>query len=528
VPVASATTGFTSFLMTPDFSMWNRPAIYLAAMTIAAVASLETLLNLEAVDKIDPQKRSSPPNRELLAQGVGNILSGLLGGLPVTSVIIRGSVNVSAGARTKLSAIFHGVLLLFSVVALPMYLNMIPLAALAAILFVTGIKLASPSLFRRMAAGGRYQLVPFLVTLLAIVFSDLLIGILIGLVVSIVFVLNSSIRFPVQTVKEKHLGSEVMRIELANQVSFLNRASIQAVLESTPKGTHLLLDGSSCDYIDPDVLSLFRDFRDTTAKARKVEISFRGFRRKYKMNDDIRYVEHATKELQQLLTPDDVLEILKEGNQRFLAGKRLSRNVLEQVVATSSGQYPLAAVLSCIDSRAPVETILDLGLGDIFSIRLAGNVTSPGVIGSLEYACSVAGAKLVMVLGHTRCGAVTSTVQAQYAGIDVGQATGCTHLHYIVDEIRHSINATDGSPESRVVHSGPPQSVAQVSEAIIEKVARQNVRHSLKQILNRSDTIRNLVEVGKVSMVGAMYDVATGEVEFYEKEAHGLMSAANR
>ncbi len=510
VPVADSVNGFMAFLSTPDFSKWNHPAIYTAAVTIAAVASLETILNLEAVDKLDPLKRCSPPNRELVAQGFGNMLSGLLGGLPVTSVVVRGSVNLAAGAQSKLSSIFHGILLLISVAALPIYLNMIPLSALAAILFVTGVKLASPALFRRMAAGGRYQLVPFLITLLAIVFSDLLIGILIGLGVSIVFVLNSSVRFPVRIVREKHLGSEVARIELPNQLSFLNLASIQSVLGSTPKGTHLLLDGSSCDYIDPDVLSLFREFRDSTAKAHKVEISFRGFKPKYGLNEDTRYVEHATKELQQLLTPDDVLEILKEGNQRFRAGQRLNRNLREQVAATSGGQYPFAAVLSCIDSRAPVETIFDLGLGDIFSIRMAGNVTSGGVFGSLEYACSVAGAKLVLVLGHTRCGAVTSTVQTQLAGIDIIEATKCDHLHNIVDEIRHSMNV---DREAAAATANPEY---------IELIARRNVFHSLEQIRTRSATIRKLVEAGRVAMVGAIYDVATGQVEFFTEESYGL------
>lgn len=516
VPVAQSLSEFTSFLSIPDFSVWNRPAVYGAAITIAAVASLETLLNLEAVDKLDPRKRSSPPNRELIAQGIGNMLAGLVGGIPVTSVVIRGSVNINAGASSKLSAIFHGVLLLTCVAAFPTYLNMVPLSALAAILLVTGMKLASPKLFRTMAAGGRYQFVPFIITLVAIVFSDLLIGVVIGLAVSAVFVLNSSMRFPVKVVREKHLGSEVTRIDLANQVSFLNRASLETLLNSAQRGTHLLLDGSNCDYIDPDILSLFREFRDTTAKARRVEISFCGFKPKYGLNDDTRYVAHATRELQQLLTPDDVLEILKEGNQRFVAGQRLSRNLREQVAATSAAQYPFAAVLSCIDSRAPVEMILDLGLGDVFSVRLAGNVTSGGVIGSLEYACSVAGARLVLVLGHTRCGAVTSTVQSRYSDSDIVQATGCEHLHNIVDEILHSMNKADEWPP------GP------VNQETIELVARQNVLHSLEQIRNRSSTLRSLVDAGKVGLLGAIYDVATGQIEFFTDQAYGFPQAAPR
>src|SRR5262249_26976129 len=160
------------------FAQWRNPAVYTAALTLAAVASLETLLNLEAVDKIDPLQRTSPPSRELIAQGAGNVVSGLLGGLPLTSVIVRSSVNIGAGARTKVSAGLHGVLPLVSVAVLPAVLNLIPLSCLGAILLVTGFKLASPALVRRMWEEGRYQFVPFAVTVAAIILTDLLVGVL--------------------------------------------------------------------------------------------------------------------------------------------------------------------------------------------------------------------------------------------------------------------------------------------------------------------------------------------------------------
>src|SRR5262249_34846668 len=176
------------------FAQWRNPAVYTAALTLAAVASLETLLNLEAVDKLDPQQRTSPPSRELIAQGAGNVVSGLVGGLPVTSVIVRSSVNITAGGRTKLAAGFHGGPLLVSVVLLPVWLNLIPLSCLAAILLVTGIKLASPALVQRMWGEGKYQFVPFIVTVAAIVLTDLLAGVLIGLVVSMSFILWSNVR----------------------------------------------------------------------------------------------------------------------------------------------------------------------------------------------------------------------------------------------------------------------------------------------------------------------------------------------
>ena len=210
--------------------------MYLAAVTIAAVASLESLLNLEATDKLDPQRRTSNPSRELMSQGIGNLVSGLIGGLPITTVIVRSSVNINAGGKTKLATIAHGALLLVSVVFLPAWLNLIPLSCLAAILLVTGIKLASPALVKRMWDEGRYQFVPFALTVVSIVLTDLLIGVLIGMMVSIGFILRSNVRRPLRRVVEKHLGGEVIHIELANQVSFLNRAALDRALNQIPRG----------------------------------------------------------------------------------------------------------------------------------------------------------------------------------------------------------------------------------------------------------------------------------------------------
>ncbi|MCX6847710.1 MAG: SulP family inorganic anion transporter [Verrucomicrobia bacterium] len=220
VPVAKDFGAFVGFLVFPNFSALANPAVYGAAITIAIVASLETLLNLEAVDKIDPQQRSSPPNRELIAQGIGNVTAGLIGGLPMTSVIVRSSVNINAGGKTKLSAFFHGCLLLGCVLLVPGLLNKIPLAALGAILLMTGLKLASPSLVKQMWSEGKNQFLPFLITVVAIVLTDLLIGIVIGLAVSIGFILHSNMRRPLRKFMEQHITGDVLRIELANQVSF--------------------------------------------------------------------------------------------------------------------------------------------------------------------------------------------------------------------------------------------------------------------------------------------------------------------
>ncbi len=211
-------------LVFPDFSYLAEPLIYTGAITLAIVASLETLLNLEAADKLDPQKRSSPPNRELWAQGAGNIVSGLIGGMPVTSVIVRSSVNANTGARSKYSTI-HGILLLLAVLFFVQLMNMIPLSALAAILIVTGFKLTHPKLFKQLYQKGWKQFLPFIITLVAILLTDLLTGILVGLFTSSAFILYGNFNKGVRVYKEKHLHGIVTRIELPSQVTFLNRSA---------------------------------------------------------------------------------------------------------------------------------------------------------------------------------------------------------------------------------------------------------------------------------------------------------------
>lgn len=513
VPVADDLAGLLRFLQTPDYTQWRNPAIYTAALTLAAVASLETLLNLEAVDKLDPRKRTSPPSRELVAQGVGNVVSGLVGGLPVTSVIVRSSVNINAGARTKLSAIFHGLLLLVCVALFPVWLNLIPLSCLAAILIVTGVKLASPGLFRRMWEEGKYQFAPFVITVVAIVLTDLLVGVLIGLAVSISFILWSNMRRPVRRIVEKHLGGDVVHIELANQVSFLNRAALARVLDEVPPGGHVLLDARATDYIDPDVLAMIREFDEQIGPARGIEVSLLGFRKRYQIEDRIQYVDYSTRDLQQAVTPQQVLQILKEGNERFRTGQRLTRDLGRQLQATASGQHPLAVIFSCIDSRTPAELIFDLGVGDIFSVRVAGNVTSRKILASIEYGCAVAGAKLVLVVGHTRCGAVTAAINLICSEQSAAEATGCQHLDHVVSEIQHSVEPS----VCRVADQLAPER----KEEFINEVARRNVARAVEQIRLQSETLDRLVREGKIAIVGAMYDVTTGAIEFLpESESH--------
>ncbi len=516
VPVAASAAAFFDLIRFPDFSAWTNPLIYKAAVTIALVASLETLLNLEAVDNLDPLKRSSPPSRELVAQGVGNMTAGLLGGIPVTSVIIRGSVNINAGSRTKLSTVVHGVLLLVSVALLPQLLNQIPLSCLAAILLVTGFKLASPKLMRQMYAEGRYQFIPFIVTVIAIVFTDLLIGILIGMAVAVSFILNSNFRRPLNATVETHLSGDVTRIELANQVSFLNRAVLDQTLEKIPRGGDVLISATYTDYIDPDVLEMIRDFKENVAPARGVRVSLKGFRSKYHLKDEIHYSEYATPEIQASLTPKQVLRMLKEGHRRFVSGQRLDRDLSRQLKLTEA-QNPLAVVLSCIDSRAPTELVFDLGLGDVFSVRVAGNVPSPNVLGSIEYACEVAKAKLILVMGHTRCGAVTAAVNLANSDKPLAEATGCQNIEKILTEIKHAV----GPGELRSLDRLSPAEHAD----FVDDVARRNVLRIVQELPAQSTTIRRLVNNGNIEIVGAMYNVVTRRIRFITDDGDELESA---
>jgi carbonic anhydrase len=510
VPVSKSALDFLSFLKFPDFSQFSNPAVYSAGLVLALIGSLESLLNLQAIDKLDRYKRVSPRNRELVAQGVGNICAGLIGGLPVTSVIVRSSANVNAGARTKLSAIFHGVLLFVCVLMMPGILNLIPKSCLAAVLLVTGYKLVNPSVFKEMWQEGKYQFVPFAATLLAIVFTDLLYGVLIGLAISIAFILNSNVRRPVRRVVEKHLAGELTRIELANQVSFLNRAALEQSLRDIPRNGHVLLDASGTDYIDPDILGMIREFRDQVAPTRGVKMSLYGFREKYQLEDQSQFVDHSTRELRDQLTPEQVLGILKDGNERFRTGMRLVRDFGRQLQSTANGQHPMAVILSCIDSRSPAELIFDLGLGDIFSVRVAGNVISPKVLGSMEFGTAVAGARLILVLGHTSCGAVGAAVKYANSSQSVSQATGCTHLEPIVHDIQKSI---DRSAHLQVANMSPDE-----LKSFVDSVARRHVLQCVEGILKESNIIRELAAKNQIAVVGAMYDISNGQIEFINGE----------
>ena len=274
LPLLSSWADATAVLVHPDFAALKQFETWRVALTLGVVASLETLLSLEATDRLDPYKRLAPPNRELAAQGVGNIVAGLLGGLPVTGVIVRSAANVDGGARTKLSAILHGVLLALAVVAIPGLLAQIPLAALAAILIYTGFKLAHPRQVLQLGRQGATQLLPFLITLGAILFTDLLVGIAIGLTAGLLFILFEHSRQPCFEVVSPP-GAVLCRIRLHEHVSFLAKPTLARFLETLAIGSRLEIDATRAKHVHHDVRELIADFRET-AVLRKIDLRLVG------------------------------------------------------------------------------------------------------------------------------------------------------------------------------------------------------------------------------------------------------------
>lgn len=275
LPIASSLTEFGGFFTFPNFSALSNINVYITALTIAIVASLETLLCVEATDKLDPQKRNTPTNRELIAQGTGNIFAGLIGGLPLTQVIVRSSANINSGGKTKISAIFHGLLMLVCAITIPNLLNKIPLASLAAVLLLVGYKLAKVSLFKEMYKLGWEQFMPFAVTVIAILFTDLLKGIGIGMALAIFYILRKNYRTSYFFHKEDVKEGEQIRIQLSEEVTFLNKASIQLMLEELPEKSNVIIDGSRSVSIDFDVIEIIQNFKKHGAKEKNITIELK-------------------------------------------------------------------------------------------------------------------------------------------------------------------------------------------------------------------------------------------------------------
>ncbi|MFT3681517.1 MAG: SulP family inorganic anion transporter [Ferruginibacter sp.] len=299
LPIAKSANEFFNFFSLPDFSGFMNGTVIVYGVAIALIATLETLLSIEAVDNLDPQRRVTNTNQELVAQGIGNSVAGLIGGLPVTSVIVRSSANVNAGAKSKFSAIIHGLLLLLSIVLIPGLLNLIPLSALAAVLLLTGYKLAKPSVFINFWKAGKYQFIPFIVTVVVIIAIDLfavipalsgkglLVGVFAGIIAATGAILHGNLKNSYFFHAEKHNLGDTINIRLSEEVSFLNKAAIRQTLDHMPANSTVVIDASNTKYIDYDVLELIKEFRDIKAPLKNIKYTLKGFREKYQMENEL-------------------------------------------------------------------------------------------------------------------------------------------------------------------------------------------------------------------------------------------------
>jgi carbonic anhydrase len=497
IPINHTFESFINQFELPAWQEWANPKVYVYAFILAAVASLEALLNLEAIEKLDNKRRYCSRNRELIAQGCGNVLSGLIGGLPITSVVIRGSVNIQAGAKTKLATIIHGLCILFVTVLIPNWINLIPLASLATILIYVGFKLTKPLIYKEMYLQGFSRFLPFLITVLAIIFTNLLTGILIGLFASFFFILKSNSQIQLDIVNEKHPFGIVKRIILPQHMSFLRKASLVAELDAIPNQSNLIIDARYTQYIDRDILEVLDVFMKNQAPSKKIALNMLGFKDHYEVHDRIDFLNVTTYDTQAALQPAEVLEILKEGNKRFVNDQPIHRSLPDEVKATSGTQHPIAIVLGCIDSRVPIETIFDMGVGDVFVARIAGNVVNDDILGSMEFACHISGAKLILVLGHTFCGAIK-------AACDNG-AEG--HLGALLDKIKPAVEA-----EQQTLTQRDSQ-----NKTFVTNVTKINIDNSLQYIVNKSAVLKRLINEKQVGLVGALYDVNSGQVHFEQQ-----------
>lgn len=482
-------------------ALWN-PKVYLYAIFIAAVGSLESLLTIQACEKLDKKKRRCSKDKELIAQGLGNVLGGLLGSLPITSVVVRSSVNIQAGSKTKFSAIAHGIILLSAMLLLPYWINKIPLACLAAILLHVGYTLASPKIFKDMYAQGHDRFISFFVTLSSIVIFNLLIGIIIGLIVSFFYILKRNSSSRIDIIKELHPSGNIYRLALPQQSTFLNRASIIAELDELPTHSQLIIDARHAEYIDKEIIQLIKEFKSEKAPIKKIATNLIGFKDSYDIHNQIDFINVTTYDKQNAINPSEALALLEEGNERFRTDKRINRCIKTEMIHTAKAQYPIALVLACIDSRVPVETVFDMGFGDLFVVRIAGNVINDDILGSIEFACHTANAKLIVVLGHTECGAISAAASSYESGL----------ITKLLDKIKPAVNIES--------HNHPHGDFNPKNPETLKLITEINIANTMLQIYDKSHTLKSMLDKKQIGITGAIYDIGSGNVEFKSYRSH--------
>ncbi|MBC6989656.1 SulP family inorganic anion transporter [Hymenobacter sp. BT491] len=488
LPVPQSAAEFVGLFTLPDFSQLTNPLVYQAAVAIALVASLEALLAVEATDELDPLKRKTPTNRELKAQGVGNFVSGLLGGLPLTSVIVRSSVSINAGGRTKLAALMHGSFLLLSVVLFPRLLNMVPWAALAAILLITGYKLARVSVFKQHFQAGLTEFLPFIVTIAAILLTDLLIGIGIGAVVGLFFILR-------ETYKNAHFfqhytvqGQEHLRISLGEHVSFLNKASIMTVLKDIPADTTVEIDGTNSAYIDRDVVAAIENFRET-ARQRNIQLIF------LRTGDSYAQTIAEQPHVSGKEADFEAYYKLFENNRNWVAEK-LRRN--PRFFEAAAQQTPKFLFIGCSDNHVSVSEITGTAPGEVFVHRNVANLvvsTDLNLMSVLQYAVDVLHIQHIIVCGHYGCRGVKAAMQNVEAGV---VSSWLSSVREVMQRHQHELGKLETEEERyrRLVELN-----------VIEQVYNLHQTDTLQQAYQRQ---------AKVHLHGWVYDLHGGVIRDLE------------
>ena len=474
IPILSNFGELVGNLRFPDFSIWNEPKLYLGAATIAIVASIETLLSVQAVDKLDPINRKTPTDRELVAQGAGNILAGLLGAIPMTSVIVRGSVNVNAGARSKAAAIIHGVLLMSALLFFANLLNLIPLASLAAILIYTGIKLIKPEEWKAIFLKGYDQFIPYVVTIVGIILSDLLIGVILGIVTSGLFILKEDFKAPVIRIVDIGLRKKII---LGENLNFLHKPKIIHLFDNIEKNQSIEIDGSRCMYIDRDILEIIFEFKENLAK-KNIPVILAGFGNMKDHNKEVREEMKAS------------YEKLFSNNKKWVED-RLSNNP-EYFLNLTKGQSPQYLFIGCSDSRVPANEITQTDPGEMFVHRNIANLvvnTDINLMSVLQYSVEVLNVKHVIVCGHYGCGGVKAAMDHDHHGlIDkwLRNIKDVYRLHY--DELESITN----------------------EEEQHRKLVELNVQEQVFNLLKTSYIQKNRMLYGFPEVHGWVYDLANG------------------
>jgi carbonic anhydrase len=467
------------------------------AITIAIIASVSTLLNIEATDNIDPHKRKTPPNRELIAQGIGNTLSGLIGGIAITSVVVRSSVNIEAGGQTKLTTILHGFLLLISVLFLSSVINLIPLATLSAILLLVGYKLASVSVLKKMYKKGWSQFIPFIVTILAILLTDVLVGVLIGSGLSVFFLLRGNYYNPFFIENNKLVHGEVIKLELSNEVSFLNKASIKNTLWNVPDNSKVIIDATFSSYIDLDVVEILQDFENTFAKAHNIEVNMIGLKESYDLGEEIDFVDKDLEKAKLKSTPEDILEYFIEGNKNYINGKLISHRLRNKELTDFVTISPLAVILTCIDFREPVNMLINTGMADLTILKAAGNLADKDVLKNIEIACKKQGAKLILFAGNSENSLIKEALRAHLKG----------EVSYLNPLIEEAVAA---------MHIEKMELTTENRTALADEISRFNAKSSLEKLIANNEYLYKKVEEGKIGVATAFFDRTTAKVTFSE------------